>query len=691
MRQKNKIWGRHRKLGVCLLLTGLSVLFMMLLIFSFSAQDATESSGLSSGLCAKIVSIVQNLLHLDGKEAQIIWWTEWLEAPIRKMAHFTEYMIFSILTCVHGLMLRLAAGKRETIYHNGKEAFTGFLPLVGKTVPFCIFYAVTDEIHQYFVPGRSCRFFDVGVDSLGILCGAALFLLTVHRQKVKIWIKWIAEPVYTGISERMDTMKCIDLLEGFSYKCLQGDTDVTVTSVVNDSRKIEKGCLFICIKGASFDGHTFAKEAADKGAAVLVVEESVEVPKHVTVIQVENSRYAMAFISAAWFGHPAKELTTIAVTGTKGKTTTTYMIQSLLEKAGHKTGVIGTIEVVIGDKHIAVNNTTPESYDIHRYFREMVEAGCDAVVMEASSQGFKLDRTAGIVFDYGLFTNLSPDHIGPNEHKDFEEYLQCKAKLFTQCKKGFANLDDEHFSAITAHAACPIQTFGLAKEADLRAENISLTRATDFLGVDFDVRGLLQGRISCGVPGTFNVHNALGAICIALELGADLSMINDALKTFTVKGRVQIIPTGYEYTLIVDYAHNAVALESILNTLREYHPARLISLFGCGGNRSKLRRFEMGEVSGRLSDLTIITSDNPRFEEPQAIIDDILTGMKKTKGKYISIIDRREAISYVMHHAQPGDIVILAGKGHETYQEIKGKKYHMSEEEIVQDVLDGKY
>lgn len=502
----------------------------------------------------------------------------------------------------------------------------------------------------------------------------------------------MAEPAQcAGVSERMNTMRCIDLLEGFSYKCLQGDRETAVTSVVNDSRKLEKGCLFICIRGASFDGHTFAKEAAEKGAAVLVVEEPVEVPDNVTVIQVENSRYAMALISAAWFGYPARELTTIAVTGTKGKTTTTYMIQSLLEKAGHKTGVIGTIEVVIGDRHIAVNNTTPESYDIHRYFREMVEAGCDTVVMEASSQGFKLDRTAGIVFDYGLFTNLSPDHIGPNEHKDFEEYLQCKAKLFTQCKKGFANLDDEHFSAITAHAACPIQTFGLAEGADWRAENISLTRATDFLGVDFDLRGRLQGRISCGVPGTFNVHNALGAICIAAELGVELSVINETLKTFTVKGRVQIIPTGYAYTLIVDYAHNAVALESILNTLREYRPARLISLFGCGGNRSRLRRFEMGEVSGRLSDLTIITSDNPRFEEPQAIIDDILTGIKKTDGEYISIIDRREAISYVMHHAQPGDIVVLAGKGHETYQEIKGKKYHMSEEEIVQDVLDGKY
>lgn len=493
-------------------------------------------------------------------------------------------------------------------------------------------------------------------------------------------------------NERKDNiMKCKQLLEGLDYTCLQGNVDAEVTAVVNDSRKLEEGCMFICIRGAAVDGHTFAGEAVEKGASVLLVEEPVEAEEGVTVIQVENARYAMALVSAAWFGYPARELTTIAVTGTKGKTTTTYMMKALLEKAGVKTGVIGTIEVVIGDKHIAVNNTTPESYDIHRYFREMVEAGCQAVVMEASSQGFKLDRTAGILFDYGLFTNLSPDHIGPNEHESFEEYLQCKAMLFGQCRQGFANRDDEHFEEITAGAACPIQTFGLAEDADLQARDIELTRDTDFLGVDFTLAGVAEGRISCGVPGTFNVHNALGAICVALSMGMNTEDINQVLKSFTVKGRVQIIPTGYEYTLIVDYAHNAVALESILKTLREYHPARLISLFGCGGNRSRLRRFEMGEVSGRLADLTVITSDNPRFEEPQAIIDDILTGIKKTDGEYVSILDRREAISYVMHHGEPGDIVVLAGKGHETYQEIKGKKYHMSEEEIVSDVLNGKY
>ena len=486
-------------------------------------------------------------------------------------------------------------------------------------------------------------------------------------------------------------MICRQLLEQCSYECIQGSLDVEVTAVVNDSRKLEAGCLFLCIKGASFDGHSFAGEAAAAGASVLVVMDQVEVPENVTVIKVEDTRRAMALISAAWFGYPAKDLTTIAVTGTKGKTTTTYMIRNILEQAGHKVGVIGTIEVLIDGEHISVNNTTPESYDIHRYFRMMVDAGCDAVVMEASSQGFKLDRTAGITFDYGLFTNLSPDHIGPNEHDSFEEYLSCKAMLFKQCKYGFANVDDEHFPQIIHNASCPIETFGLLPEADVRAENVKLTRARDFLGVDFDVTGKYEKHISCSVPGIFNVHNALGAIVIAGHMGIGFDAIQAGLSSIMVPGRVQIVPTGYDYTLIIDYAHNAMALESILLTLRGYEPHRLICLFGCGGNRSRLRRFEMGEVAGRLADFTVITSDNPRFEEPEEIIADILTGINKTKGKYISIVDRREAISYVMHHGEPGDIIVLAGKGHETYQEIRGKKYHMSEEEIVQDVLDGKY
>ncbi|MBP3664146.1 MAG: UDP-N-acetylmuramoyl-L-alanyl-D-glutamate--2,6-diaminopimelate ligase, partial [Tyzzerella sp.] len=256
-------------------------------------------------------------------------------------------------------------------------------------------------------------------------------------------------------------MKLVKLLDGLQYECLQGSVDIEIKNVINDSRKAGEGDLFLCIPGAVVDGHKFALDVAEKGAAALIVEKEVDVPEQVTVIKVENARYAMALISAAYFDYPARKLKVIGVTGTKGKTTTTYMIRSILEKAGHKVGVIGTIEVVIGDEHIPVNNTTPESYDIHYFFDRMVKAGCDVVVMEVSSQGLKLHRTAGIEFDYGLFTNLSPDHIGPNEHESFEEYLYCKSLLFKQCKQGIANMDDSHYEEIVANADCKIETFGL--------------------------------------------------------------------------------------------------------------------------------------------------------------------------------------------------------------------------------------
>lgn len=483
-------------------------------------------------------------------------------------------------------------------------------------------------------------------------------------------------------------MKLVELLNGLQYECLQGSVDVEIKNVINDSRKAGEGDLFLCIPGAVVDGHKFAQDVTKKGAAALVVEKEVDVPEQVTVIKVENARYAMALISAAYFEYPAKKLKVIGVTGTKGKTTTTYMIRSILEKAGHKVGVIGTIEVVIGDEHIPVNNTTPESYDIHYFFDRMVKAGCDVVVMEVSSQGLKLHRTAGIEFDYGLFTNLSPDHIGPNEHESFEEYLYCKSLLFKQCKQGIANMDDSHYVEIVANATCPIETFGLKEGAMLMASNVELTREIDYLGVDFTLNGLLDYKVQVGVPGFFSVYNALGAIAVVRHFGVSSDIINETLKYLKVNGRVQIVPTGSDYTLIIDYAHNAVSLESILKTLRAYNPPRLVCMFGCGGNRAKSRRYEMGEVSGNMADLTVITSDNPRFEEPQDIINDIITGISKTDGKYIEIIDRKEAINYCMVNAQPGDIVVLAGKGHETYQEIKGVKYHMNEEETVLELLE---
>ena len=482
--------------------------------------------------------------------------------------------------------------------------------------------------------------------------------------------------------------KLTDLLEQLDYQCLQGTTDKEISSVVFDSRKAGPDSLFFCIKGAVSDGHTYAKEVAEKGASVLVVQEPVEVPKHVTVIQVPDSRYAMACISASWFDHPAEKLKTIGITGTKGKTTTTYLVKSILENAGHKTGLIGTIETIIGEEHIPSANTTPESYLVQQYFAKMVAAGCDSVVMEVSSQGLMLHRTAGFVFDIGIFTNLEPDHIGPNEHKDFADYLHCKSLLFKQCKTGIFNADDQHLEEILEGHTCEVETFGFSEKADLRAENTRLVTGKGTLGIQYDVKGLMDFPVEIDLPGKFSVYNSLTAIAVCRHFGVTQENIQRALKQAKVKGRIEMVKVSDDFTLMIDYAHNAMSLESLLTTLKEYHPNRLVCLFGCGGNRSKLRRYEMGEVSGKLADLTIITSDNPRNEEPQEIINDIKIGIGKTTGKYVEIIDRKEAIAYAIHHGQPGDIIVLAGKGHEDYQEIKGKKYPMDERVLIQEILE---
>ena len=480
------------------------------------------------------------------------------------------------------------------------------------------------------------------------------------------------------------------LLERLEYTCLQGNVQQEITTIVYDSRKAEEGSLFICIRGAVADGHKFVPDVVKKGAKALVVEEPVEVPGDVTVILVKDSRYAMAFISAAYYGYPAEQLKTIGITGTKGKTTTTYMVKSILENAGYKVGLIGTIEAIIGDKVIPAANTTPESMVIQQYFREMADAGCDCVVMEVSSQGLMLHRTQGFVFDYGIFTNIEPDHIGPNEHRDFEHYLSCKALLLQQCRVGIVNRDDEHFEKIVKDHTCRLETYGFSREADLRAEDAKLVGGKGYLGISYHVKGLMDFPVEIDIPGKFSIYNSLTAIAICRHFKVSEENIIKALKVAKVKGRIEMVRVSDEFTLMIDYAHNAMALESLLTTLREYNPHRLVCLFGCGGNRSKLRRYEMGEVSGRLADLTIITSDNPRNEEPQAIIDDIKVGMAKTDGKYVEIIDRKEAIAYAIHHGEPGDIVILAGKGHEDYQEIKGKKYPMDERVLIADILAGK-
>ncbi len=484
-------------------------------------------------------------------------------------------------------------------------------------------------------------------------------------------------------------MKCEELLQGITYECIRGTIDKEISQVVYDSRKISKDCLFICICGYKVDGHDFAAEAAAKGAAVLVVQKEIELPKDsaVTVIRVEDTRYAMAFISAAWFGHPADRLKVIGITGTKGKTTTTYLIKSILEKAGYRVGLVGTIETIIGDKHIPASNTTPESYLLQQYFKEMEDAGCELVVMEVASQGLKLHRTQGFTFEIGIFTNLEPDHIGPTEHADFEEYQECKGRLFRQCRLGIVNKDDVHMEAVLKGHTCKLETYGFDPSSDLYAKDLKLVKKPGELGIDFTVDGKMNFSVEVPTPGRFSVYNALTAIAVCRHFRVEIPQIQTALLGAHVKGRIEMVPVSDQFTLLIDYAHNAMSLKSLLTTLREYQPARLVCVFGCGGNRSKIRRYDMGEVSGNYADLTIITSDNPRFEEPLDIIEDIKTGIRKTEGKYIEICDRREAIAYAIDHGQPGDIIVLAGKGHEDYQEIKGVKYPMDERVLIAEIL----
>ncbi len=483
-------------------------------------------------------------------------------------------------------------------------------------------------------------------------------------------------------------MKLNQLLERLQYEVVQGTDEIEISTLANDSRKVEQDSVFVCISGAVVDGHDFVADVAAKGATAVIVEKETAAPEHVTVIRVEDTRYALALMSAAYFGYPADKLKVIGITGTKGKTTTTYMIRSILEEVGYKVGLIGTIETIIGDKKIPAANTTPESFTIHQYFAEMAEAGCDSVVMEVSSQGLMLHRTAGIPFEIGIFTNLGKDHIGPNEHKDFDDYKRCKGLLFKQCKLGIANVDDKYFEDVFTGAVCKTETFGFSEKADLRAVDTHLVSRPGYLGVAYRVSGLMDFDVEIDVPGTFSVYNSLTAIAVCRHFGVPETVIKKALKEARVKGRIEMVKVSDDFTLMIDYAHNAMSLESLLLTLKEYDPDRLVCLFGCGGNRSKDRRYEMGEVSGRLADLTVITSDNPRFEEPLDIIEDIKTGIGRTNGKYVEICDRKEAIRYVIEHGQTGDVIVLAGKGHEDYQEIKGVKYPMDERVLIQEVLE---
>ena len=482
-------------------------------------------------------------------------------------------------------------------------------------------------------------------------------------------------------------MKLSKLLERQQYELLQGSIETEIADIAYDSRKIRPGMLFVAIAGTVVDGHKFIPDVINRGASAIVVEKDTVIDNpDVTVVKVDNGRAALSYMSQAYFDYPAEKMISIGITGTKGKSTTTYMVRDIIEKSGKTCGIVGTIGVAIKGTVTPTEHTTPESYDLQKYFSDMVEAGCDYMVMEVSSQGVKMDRVAGMSFDYGVFTNISPDHIGPNEHKDFDEYLMCKSRLFQMCKVGIVNADDPHWKDIVKDATCEVKTFGTS-EADMVASDIEHINDAGDLSMKFHASGILEGDVIVGLPGLFNVYNAMCAACVGAFLQMPQEIILHALEHVEVRGRVENIPTGRGFSVLIDFAHNGVSTESVLKTLRGYNPGRIIAIFGCGGNRSKLRRYEMGEAVGKLAELAIVTSDNPRTENVMDIIEDIKVGLHKTNGEYVVIPDRQEAVNYAVDHAENGDMIILLGKGHEEYQEINGVKHHYSEREAVANAL----
>lgn len=493
-------------------------------------------------------------------------------------------------------------------------------------------------------------------------------------------------------------------LNELDYECISGSLDVDVTEVVYDSRKAAPGAVFVCMRGTRVDSHRFIPDVLRAGARVLLTERDVreelaasglpadELAK-VTVLRTESGRKGLALLSAARFGCPARKMTTIGVTGTKGKTTTTHMIKAILEAAGMKVGMIGTTGTVIGDQVTPTMNTTPESYQLQQAFSQMEQAGCQYMIMEVSSQGLKMHRVEGMKFDYGIFTNISPDHIGPDEHADFEEYLYCKSRLLSMSRVGLVNANDSHFADIVKDASCELYTYSVLENgtgdggADFTASRIRYVSRPDFVGAEFDVKGRYEMDVRLGIPGLFNVDNALAAVSVCSFLNLPRERICHALEHIRVNGRMEIVHTSARCTVIVDYAHNAVSMESLLSTLREYHPKRLVVVFGCGGNRSKDRRYSMGEIGGRLADLSILTADNSRYEKAEDIIADIRGSIEKTGGSFMEIPDRREAIEYSITHARPGDMIAVIGKGHEDYQEINGVRHHFLDREVIEEVV----
>lgn len=478
-------------------------------------------------------------------------------------------------------------------------------------------------------------------------------------------------------------MKLRELIKNLSIIEMSADAEREISGVSYDSRKTEKGDMFVAIRGFEADGHKFIPKAAENGAAVILCEEkpSCDIP----YVLVSDSRYGLAIVSRDFFGDPASEMTMIGITGTSGKTSSSYLIKHMLEsKLDAKVGLIGTNGNMIGDEFLHTEHTTPESYELHKLFRHMADSGCTHVVMEVSSHSLTLERVAGIHFDVALYTNLSQDHL--DFHGTMEEYAAAKRKLFSMCSLGCFNLDDAWADFMRDGASCRTMTFSTEKnEADLVAKDIRLTAdGVRFASVSGDEISITK----LGIPGMFSVYNALGTMSVGLALGLSLADCSDAMSSAKgVKGRLEIVPTGRDFSVVIDYSHKPDALEKVLKTLKPVTRGRLIALFGCGGDRDKLKRPIMGRIAADNADLVVVTSDNPRTEDPDEIIREIVAGMKDKRTPTKVICDRREAIAWAIDNAAPGDVLLLAGKGHEDYQVVGHEKHHMDEREIVSDCL----
>ena len=487
-------------------------------------------------------------------------------------------------------------------------------------------------------------------------------------------------------------MNLKEILVGIDGIKAKGNLELDITNINSDSRNIKENGMFIAIRGFETDGIIYIKDAITNGAIAIMVDNNtdlkkLEIPDDITLIVVPDTRLALSICACNFYKNPSKKFKLIGVTGTKGKTTTTFMIKKILEKAGHKVGLIGTIATYIGDKKIKENvRTTPESTELQEIFSQMVEEKVDVVVMEVSSQSLKLKRVHGCDFDIGVFTNFAHEHISENEHPDMEDYFNSKLKLFDMCKIGYFNNDDIYTAKAERLAITPEKTtYGIDNFAHILAKDITITNSY----VDFKVKIENRNeRVKTCIPGRFSVYNSLAAICVATKLGANAEQIKEALLEVRIPGRSELVDNDKGLTIMIDYAHTPESLESILQAVKSYTKGRVICVFGCGGDRDKIKRPLMGEVSGRVATNTIITSDNPRTEEPQDIIKDIEEGIKKTKGQYICIEDRKEAIKQAIKMAGRNDIIVLAGKGHEPYQEINHEKSPFDKRIIVKEMIE---